>query len=219
MCPRPYQMKRRTASAQETRQRIVQATYALHMEKGIAATSMRDIAQRADVAVGSVYHHFPTYDDIIAACGAYTVAQTRPPTQAALDGLTAPAERLAAVVQAAFDFYARFDGMERIRAEREQFAQVGAFIDAESDNRRKLLRQALGGRRPGKTAMALAMAVLDVAFYRNLVADGLSHDAAVRATAGLLRQLLLGAPGARDADEPAAPAPGGAAQPPRRARS
>lgn len=219
MCPRPYQMKRRTASAQETRQRIVQATYALHAEKGIAATSVRDIAQRADVAVGSVYHHFPTYDDVIAACGAYTLEQTRPPTAADLDGLDTATDRLQALVRAAFDFYARFGGMERIRAESDQFAQIGAFVAAENDNRRMLLRQALRPRKIGKTAMALAMAMLDVAFYRSLRSDGLAQDAAVRATVSLLRQLLLEDGRGSDAGAATKPAPAAVDQPPRRARS
>jgi AcrR family transcriptional regulator len=217
MCPRPYQMQRRTASAQETRQRIVQATYELHAEKGIAATSMRDIAQRADVAVGSVYHHFPTYDDVIAACGAFTLEQTQPPTGADLDGLDTPAERLQALVRSVFDFYTRFEGMERIRAESDKFAQVGAFIAAESANRRSLLRQAIRPRKAGKAALALAMAMLDVAFYRNLRADGLTHDAALRATTGLLQRLLLDEAG--DAGASPTPTAEPDVQPPRRARS
>jgi len=65
--PRKYHQEKRSATAEETRQRIVDATVALHAEKGIVATSVKDIAARADVGVGTVYHHFPTYDDVVRA--------------------------------------------------------------------------------------------------------------------------------------------------------
>lgn len=45
---------------------------ALHRDRGIAATTMKDIAERADVGIGTVYHHFPSYEDAIRACGART---------------------------------------------------------------------------------------------------------------------------------------------------
>ncbi len=191
MSTRAYQMRRRTESAQDTRQRIVRAAYELHSEKGIAATSMRDIAERANVAVGSVYHHFPRYDDVVQACGAYTVDLTRPPTPALLDGAQTHQDRLQVLVQSVFDFYARFEGLERIRADRAQFAALAEFLDTEQSNRRAMLRHALAPRRPGKPAIALAMAMLDVAFYRSLIAEGLAHAKAVQATAELLHKLLL----------------------------
>jgi len=61
MTPRSYQMGKRAESAAQTRQRIVQATMALHRDRGIAATTMKDIAARADVGIGTLYHHFPRY--------------------------------------------------------------------------------------------------------------------------------------------------------------
>ena len=40
---------------EETRRRIVEATLALHTEKGMFDTSWRDIARRADVSAATVY--------------------------------------------------------------------------------------------------------------------------------------------------------------------
>jgi AcrR family transcriptional regulator len=62
-------MTRRAATVEETRRRIVQATMELHGEKGMLETTLQDIAQRADVALGTVYRHYPTLDDVVAACG------------------------------------------------------------------------------------------------------------------------------------------------------
>ena len=46
---RPYRLKQRAETADETRRRLVQATFALHSEQGIAATTMKQIADRAGV--------------------------------------------------------------------------------------------------------------------------------------------------------------------------
>ena len=59
MASRHYTQSKRGEAAESTRRRIVEATIALHGEQGIAATTMKQIAARAGVSVGSVYHHFP----------------------------------------------------------------------------------------------------------------------------------------------------------------
>ena len=80
MTPRKYTMDKRKAAVQETQQRIVEATLALHAEKGIFGTSWQDIAHRADVSVGTVYKHFPSLDELVPACGELMYAITRPPS-------------------------------------------------------------------------------------------------------------------------------------------
>ncbi len=49
-----------------TRQAILDATYSLIIEQGYAATSMRQIAERAGLALGGIYNHFPSKDDIFS---------------------------------------------------------------------------------------------------------------------------------------------------------
>jgi AcrR family transcriptional regulator len=80
LTPRKYTMDKRRAAVEETRQRILEATLALHSEKGIFGTSWQDIAKRADVSVGTVYKHFPTLDELVPACGELMYAITRPPS-------------------------------------------------------------------------------------------------------------------------------------------
>src|SRR6476659_561993 len=118
MSPRRYQMARRAESAEETKRRIVQATFALHEEKGVAATTFREIAARADVGIGTVYHHFPSYDDVIDACGNDAMARTRPPHPGIFEGVTKAAERIRVLVRETFAFYQRLPAFGRIRAER-----------------------------------------------------------------------------------------------------
>ena len=47
MAPRKYEQTTRAQAAEETRQRIVAATFALHDEQGIEATTMKQIAAKA----------------------------------------------------------------------------------------------------------------------------------------------------------------------------
>lgn len=42
----------------KTKQRLIEAALVLFVEKGIAATTTRDIAQAAEVAEGTIYRHF-----------------------------------------------------------------------------------------------------------------------------------------------------------------
>jgi AcrR family transcriptional regulator len=47
-----------------TRQTIMEAAYDLFLEQGYAATSMRQIAERAGLALGGIYNHFLNKDAI-----------------------------------------------------------------------------------------------------------------------------------------------------------
>lgn len=184
-------MKGRGDSAEQTRQRIVRATYELHAEKGIAATSARDIAARANVAVGSVYHHFPTNDDVLEACGAYTLELARPPDPEIFRAADTPGERVPLLVDALYSFYARFPGLERVRADRDKFPLLEKFMRFEETNRRKMLAKALMKTKVDKRRLLMAFALLDVVVYRTLITGGLSHAIAVRETSGVLCKLLL----------------------------
>ena len=103
MKQRTYQLGRRAESAEETRRRLVQVTFELHSEQGIAATSMKQIADRAGVGVGTVYHHFATLDDTVMACGQMVMATYPPPTEATFSGVPGMRERLARLARALFE--------------------------------------------------------------------------------------------------------------------
>lgn len=65
---RSYELNHRAESQNQTRQRIVDATIELHQAKGIAATSINDVAERAKVAKVTVYRHFPDQEALVNAC-------------------------------------------------------------------------------------------------------------------------------------------------------
>jgi AcrR family transcriptional regulator len=61
-------MKKDTPKKGEiTRLAIEDAAFSLFMEQGYHATSMRQIADKAELALGGIYNHFSSKDDIFAA--------------------------------------------------------------------------------------------------------------------------------------------------------
>jgi AcrR family transcriptional regulator len=62
-------------NARVTRQQIIQATDALFYGEGIRSTSMDAIAAKAGVTKRTLYYHFPSKDDLIAA---YLAARDEP---------------------------------------------------------------------------------------------------------------------------------------------
>lgn len=57
----------RADKKQQTRTLLVETALELMAERGIASTRTIDVAERAGVAHGTVFVHFPTRDDLIAA--------------------------------------------------------------------------------------------------------------------------------------------------------
>jgi AcrR family transcriptional regulator len=139
---RSYNLGRRAETAAETRQRLVEATAALHTERGISATSLRDIAERAGVSVGTAYHHFPTYLDAVRACGAHTMATSPLPPASILDGVEGLDERVQVLVRELCAWYDRNPWLERIRAERSLYPPVEEAMAALEKHTEQLARMA-----------------------------------------------------------------------------
>src|SRR5437016_1987820 len=107
MSPRRYNLGKRTQSVEETRRRIVDATFQLHNEKGVVATCMHDIADRADVSLHTVYSHFPTVDALVGGCKHKVITLLSPPGPEIFSGLDAVAPRLSKLTRELFAMYER----------------------------------------------------------------------------------------------------------------
>ena len=187
---RHYRLGRRAETSGETRQRLVEATSQLHAERGIAETSMKDIAERAGVSVGTVYHHFPSYGDAIVACGAYTAEQVPAPTSAIFVGAAGRDERVRRLARALFDYYERVPALESVRRDRALSPALDAYAREEARNRRKLVAEAVGPDGPA----ALAAALLDLGSYLALRREGFGTADAADRVAALLNLFLADAP-------------------------
>jgi AcrR family transcriptional regulator len=63
----PAKTKETPTKGEVTRLQIEDAAVALIMEQGYHATSMRQIAERADLALGGIYNHFASKEEIFEA--------------------------------------------------------------------------------------------------------------------------------------------------------
>ena len=186
---RTYQLGRRAESADETRRQLVQATFELHMERGIAATTMKQIADRAGVGVGTVYHHFPTLDDTIMACGQMVMASNPPPTEAIFAGVPDMKERLVRLARALFEHQDKV-GVDIVRVDRDRLPIVRQFIDEELTHRIELTRAALAPFAIDRDHIRVAAALLDIGVYRALQGIGLTLDQAAEAIADMIQARL-----------------------------
>jgi AcrR family transcriptional regulator len=66
---------RRERKKQEARRRIYEAAFALFLEKGYDATTVDEIAERADVAKGTVFNYFPRKTFFLAALAEHWTAK------------------------------------------------------------------------------------------------------------------------------------------------
>lgn len=55
------------SKSERTRQAVMDAAYSLMIEQGFAATSMRQIAKRSGLALGGIYNHFPSKNDVFSS--------------------------------------------------------------------------------------------------------------------------------------------------------
>ncbi len=96
-----------TRAQEARRQRVIDAAMELALEGGYDAVQMRDVATRADVAMGTVYRYFTSKDHLLAAALVFWVEQLasriaeRPPRGAT------PAERVVEVLDRALRAMAR----------------------------------------------------------------------------------------------------------------
>ena len=102
---RPYVMRERARARDETRQRIVEATMALHEEIGPRATTISAIAERAGVQRLTVYRHFPDETAVFQACTAHWLSLNPPPDPAAWTGIANPMDRVRAALTAFYGYY------------------------------------------------------------------------------------------------------------------
>ncbi len=170
---------------EQTRERILTATIALHAEKGIATTTAKDIAARADVSVGTVYYHFPSYEDVVRACGEKMPAITQPPKPDIFTGLRGFRRRVERLVNELFAYYERYPSFERGRCDRDKLPVLAEGVARREQLLESVVRAALCpyDREP---MVSSAVAMTDFAVYRALTSRGMSTAAAAAQVVDML---------------------------------
>ncbi len=108
---RAYKLKQRAESQEATRQRIVEATVALHESVGVAYTTIRAIAEEAGVERATVYRHFPDEHSLLSACTSHYLRENPPPDPDALGRIAEPEQRLRAGLTQIYAYHRQTEAM------------------------------------------------------------------------------------------------------------
>jgi AcrR family transcriptional regulator len=79
-------------SAERRREAIVDAALAVARRKGLAATTVRDVASEMGSSSGLIHHYFETMDDVVAAAFERVAGQDLEETEAQLREAASPTE-------------------------------------------------------------------------------------------------------------------------------
>jgi AcrR family transcriptional regulator len=193
--PRRYDRSRRDAAMARTRDQIVEAVVALHAERGARDTSYAMIAERADVAVPTVYKHFPSLTELFAACVGHV--GSRAPAlgpEVFADAPDAPA-RLKALARAIVTRHRYFAPWLRWTVhEAPLIPELAVHHRRMNEARRALIAQAIApafDAPPPPALLGLLDSLFDYRTWQTLAKDhGLSDEEAAAAIANAGRNLL-----------------------------
>lgn len=196
--PRKYELRQRAATAAATREKILAATIALHAEQGIAATSYKDIAQRASVGLGTVYHHFPTLDELIMACGGRLMEITRPPDPTLFENMRSRRSRIVKMVSEVFAWYERYPAWRRGLCDEDKLDVLARGVARREGLLRRFVAAGLSPQTSPET-VTLVRALIDFEVYRTLVKGGIDAQEAARRVAQTILQGVPDGPPSRPA--------------------
>jgi AcrR family transcriptional regulator len=188
---RTYELKERARKQAETRQRIVEATVALHEDVGPARTTVAEIARRAGVQRLTVYNHFPDERELFGACSAHFTAQRPPPDPRAWAAIPDPEARVRTALEELHAWYGERRAMlSNVERDSPLLPALHEVVSAGRapwmDAIRAILAagwDARGGRRRRLLA-AIGLATSFAAWQRLVEDEGLPAEDAVEVLAG-----------------------------------
>jgi AcrR family transcriptional regulator len=220
---RRYDSSRRQAQARETQRHIATVARQLFIEQGYAATSIRDIADQAEVSVQTIYNAFDGKPAIIARiCDMAVVGDDEPVALAereevlAIPSATDPVEVIDRWLGVCIGIFTRFLPIlpavrEAAGSEPEVAAQWRANgVENRYEGARKVAEQlaSLGGLRAGLTVEMAADLMWTYASFETaellIVERGWTPDAYTEHLASTLATVILEPPSTGRAGRPAA---------------
>jgi AcrR family transcriptional regulator len=174
---RRYELRKRADAMEATRLRIIEAAVELHGSVGPARTTITAIADHAGVQRQTVYRHFPTEDELFAACSRHFYEHERWPDPERWRAIGDPAERLATALDELYGYYERTESVwTNVLRDETLVASVAsaltafwAYLDAAAD------ALATGWGAPGarrRVLLAAARHAVDFRTWRSLARDG-----------------------------------------------
>lgn len=190
--PRTYRKRARAEHEAETRQRITEAAMEMHGSVGPARTTVKGVAERAGVQRATVYRHFPTDEDLFAACSAHWASLNPPPDFTAWGEDRDPAARLETALGQVYRWY---EWAEPMLACVLRDAPLVPAMDGPRQGMETVfdaMKQTLvkgrseRGRRRERVAAAIGHALAFPTWHSLIREQGLERDEAIR----LMRELV-----------------------------
>ena len=178
---RQYQLRRRAERQDETRQRIIEAAIELHQTVGPAATTVSDIAARAQVGRVTVYRHFADDLELSRACSGTYFDRHPAPDPERWAEIPDPRQRLTVALRETYAYHRATEAMMTHVLADARDHEVVAPYHAHWRAAAELLSAGWGARGRRRTLLPAAIALaLDFGTWRSLVRDhGLSDEQAV----------------------------------------
>ena len=181
-----------TSSQRERRRRILDATLALAAKGGYEAVQMRAVAEKAEVAVGTLYRYFPSKVHLLVSALArefrrldQRTERTSPPGDTAQERMKVVVEMITKAMQRDPNLT---EAMTRafMFADASVAAEVGFYMD-------RIIARAMAEGTPDEVQLSIARVISDV-WMSNLVSwlTRRSTAADVNYRLGLTIDLLLG---------------------------
>lgn len=181
---RKYEQKARAESQRETHERIASAAAELHEEKGVARTTVAEIARRAGVTRLTVYNHYADLSELLPACAAhYEKLHPMPDLDDAL-AQSDPAARVRGALALLYGWYRETEPMySKLFSDRAAVPELDRLMQERIDRTQAELAGALadgfGGRgRRVQRRGALSRLAIDFWTWHRLTGEGLDDEGA-----------------------------------------
>ena len=192
---RKYELKARAESQRETREKIAGVAAELHEEKGVAKTTVAEIARRAGVTRLTVYNHFADLNELIPACSAHYMGRHPLPDFARALALERPDDRVQAVLGPLYAWYREAEPMfGKLFSDRATVPELDRFMEQNIDRMLGELADDLAaafgarGRRLASLTALIRVAV-DFFTWRRLTDGDLDDEAAAQVMAAAVGPL------------------------------
>ena len=189
---RKYELKARAESQRETRERIARASAELHEEKGVAHTTVTEIARRAGVTRLTVYNHFADLSELLPACAAHYEALHPQPDLGSVLGQADPDARVRDALARMYAWYRETEPMlGKLFSDRASVPELDRFLEQNLDRTQAELADDLAGafgvrgERAQRTDALIRLA-LDFWTWRRLAHEGLDDEGAADLMAGAI---------------------------------
>ena len=160
-----------SSAQRERRQRILDATVALASKGGLDAVQMRAVAERADVALGTLYRYFPSKVHLLVSALERELERTQDRIDRAILRGDTPYDRVMLVLGGITKAMQRDPQLTEAMTRAFMFADASAATEVDAVGRvlDHLFARAMGNGEPTADQLAVARVISDV-WLANLVA-------------------------------------------------